>query len=51
MKILFKNLGIILFFVGIIPFVLTVSDGFKVETFVISIIFFLLGITLFFTNK
>ncbi len=51
MKILFKNLGIISIFIGILPFILMISEGFQMETLVAGIIFCLLGIALFYTNR
>lgn len=51
MKTFFKNLGVIFIFIGIIPILVMFQERFKMETALISLFSFALGITLFILNK
>lgn len=51
MRIFFKNLGVVFIFIGIIPIILIISEGFKTETLLMAIFSIALGTSLFIINK
>lgn len=50
MKVFFKNIGVLIFFLGLTPFILMFGEGFDTESFVIGVFCLVLGGTLFKMN-